>query len=179
MIHVDRKASLRLARALPVLALVAACGGKSFDQPMRFGDKVVEAKVLERGREIYNRYCATCHGADGKAQTAQGGQLDPRPRDFTLAQFKHKLAPGDGLPTDAELKQVVRHGIPGSQMPAWPNLDPDDLDAVVQYLKTFAPRWQTDAPHDSKASAIAPGDSPQGQSQSGSEPIEKSVRPAQ
>ena len=167
------------ARALIALALgLAACGGKSFEGPMRFGDKVVEARVLDRGHDVFNRYCATCHGTDGKAQTAQSQNLDPKPRDFTAAHFKHKLAEGDALPTDLELKKVVRHGVPGTGMPGWPNLDEDDLDAIIQYIKTFSPRWQSEAPPSKTSSGNAPGNAPENQQPSGSDGDQKTVRPA-
>ena len=137
--------SLTLALTAALLAgTLSACGGPGFSKPMRFGDRVVEPATLERGRDVYNRFCATCHGFDGKADTPQARQLDPRPRDFTHAEFKRVASPG-ALPTDAELAALITHGIPGTGMPAWPQLQGDDLDSVVQYLKTFSQRWQSES----------------------------------
>ncbi|MFO0748804.1 MAG: cytochrome c [Myxococcota bacterium] len=129
--------------------MIAACGGKGFSAPMTLSGRVVSAELLEHGKDLYNRYCVTCHGFDGKAETPTARQLDPKPRDFTAAQFKHKASPGDALPSDAELGNVVKNGVPGTGMPAWQNLDARDLDAVLQYLKTFSPRWQSEAPQGS------------------------------
>jgi len=137
------------------LALTAACGGGGFDKPITLSGRLVDPQTLERGRDLYNRYCATCHGFDGKAETSQARALDPRPRDFTAAHFKHKIEPGDALPTDDELARIIRNGVPGTGMPAWPNLDPKDLDAVIQYIKTFSPRWR-DEPAPGKQGAFAP-----------------------
>jgi len=131
-----------LALSLSIASLVAACGPSGFDKPMRFGDRVVEVHTLERGKNLYNRYCATCHGYSGKADTPQARQLDPKPRDLSLADYKRVETPG-ALPTDAELARLIINGIPGTGMPPWPQLQGSDLDAVVQYLKTFSPRWQT------------------------------------
>jgi len=133
------------ALTLLVAASLPACGGPGFDKPMQLGGRLVEPATLERGRDLYNRYCATCHGFDGKAETAQARQLDPRPRDFSKAEFKRVASPG-ALPTDAELGALITHGIPGTGMPGWPQLEGDDLDAVVQYLKTFSQRWQNESP---------------------------------
>ncbi|MCA9513793.1 MAG: cytochrome c [Myxococcales bacterium] len=126
-------------------ALAGACGGKrGFTEPMVLGGETVAPETLNRGQGVYDRFCATCHGFDGKADTPGGRRLDPRPRDFTTADFKY----GDNgaLPTNAQLEKTIRHGIPGSGMPAWPNLSEQELEGVVQYIKTFSPRWQ--AGHD-------------------------------
>jgi mono/diheme cytochrome c family protein len=109
---------------------------------MNFGGRLVDVPTLERGRDLYNRYCATCHGYDGKAETAQARQLDPRPRDFTKAEFKRTDKPG-ALPTDKQLGQIIVNGLPGTGMPAWSQIQGPDLDALIQYLKTFSTRWQT------------------------------------
>ncbi|MCC6623696.1 MAG: cytochrome c [Deltaproteobacteria bacterium] len=132
----------RITAGLALALALGACGGGGFDKPLMLSGRQVEPQTLERGRDLYNRYCATCHGIDGKAQTATGRALDPKPRDFSAAHFKHKVAPGDGLPTDEELGRIIQNGVPGTGMPAWPNLDAKDLDAVIQYIKTFSPRWQ-------------------------------------
>lgn len=135
------------ALSITALALVlAACGGAGFSEPITLSGRVVQPQTLERGRDLFNRYCATCHGMDGKAQTSQARTLDPKPRDFTAAHFTHKLAAADGLPTDEELSRTIKNGVPGTGMPAWPNLDSEDLDAVIQYIKTFSPRWRGPAP---------------------------------
>ncbi len=129
-------------RLLLFALTLAACGQPNFAGPMKFGDRVVDVPTLERGRDLYNRYCATCHGYDGKADTAQARQLDPRPRDFTKAEFKRSDRPG-ALPSDAQLSKVIANGIPGTGMPAWANIQGVELDALVQYLKTFSTQWQS------------------------------------
>lgn len=135
---------LLLMGATALLAL-AACGPSGFDGPITFGDRVVTVAVLERGKDLYNRYCATCHGYSGKADTPQARQLDPRPSDLSLAEFKRVETPG-ALPSDAELGRIITNGIPGTGMPPWPQLQGTDLDAVIQYLKTFSPRWRSALP---------------------------------
>ena len=61
----------------------------------------------------------------------------PRPRDFTSGKFKLRTTPSGMLPTDDDLKRVVRLGMPYSSMPPWPKLSDAEVDGVVQYLKTF------------------------------------------
>lgn len=130
---------------LLIALALAGCGKSSIEGPMTFGGRVVEVATLERGQDLYNRYCATCHGYTGKADTPQARQLDPLPRDLSKADFKRVSQPG-GLPSDEELGGVIRNGIPGTGMPPWPQLDGSDLDAVIQFLKTLSPRWQSPTP---------------------------------
>ena len=137
-----------------ILIALGACGGPGFDKPVQLGDRLVDRDTLNYGRDQFNRFCATCHGYDGKANTSQARQLDPQPRDFTLGQFKRVASPG-ALPTDQELSVVIQHGIP-PVMPAWPQLEGKALDAVIQYLKTFSQRWNSDATPAPKKAKVAP-----------------------
>ena len=90
----DPRRRSALVFLISCLALLAACGGPGYDKPMQLGGRLVQPETLNRGRDIYNRFCATCHGYDGKADTAQARQLDPRPRDMTKAEFKRVATPG-------------------------------------------------------------------------------------
>jgi len=134
---------LTATTATLVLMGLSACGPSGFSEPMELGGRLVAPATLERGKTIYNRFCSTCHGYDGKADTAQARQLSPKPRDLTRADYKHTEGAPGSLPTDKDLARVIKHGIPGTGMPAWPNLSDQDLDAVSQYLKTFSPLWAT------------------------------------
>ena len=135
----------RLALLAPTLLLLA-CSPATFTEPQVLGGRSVPAALLNRGQSLFNRYCATCHGYDGKADTPQARQLQPAPRDFTAARFKHHPNGPDGLPRDEDLHKVIAHGVPGTGMPAWPNLQGEELDAVTQYLKTFSQAWRSTAP---------------------------------
>ncbi|PKN59431.1 MAG: hypothetical protein CVU56_00890 [Deltaproteobacteria bacterium HGW-Deltaproteobacteria-14] len=136
--------SLRAFAVLPALLAPAACGESAppFSAPLTLGGVSVPAPVLSEGLSLYARYCSTCHGVDGRADTPAGRQLDPRPRDFTLAAFKHKSGAGDALPTDADLARTIRDGVPGTGMPPWSGLSDAQIHAIIQYLKTFSPRWR-------------------------------------
>jgi len=145
---VTRASFKRLARSAGGLLLLAtgvACGGPGFDKPMLLGGRLVQPATLDRGRDLYNRFCAACHGFDGRATTAEARQLVPPPRDFSRAEFK-RASKGGLLPTDAELARLINNGVPATGMPAWQALQGDDLDSVIQYLKTFSPRWLAAAP---------------------------------
>jgi mono/diheme cytochrome c family protein len=92
---------------------------------------------LEAGKKVYDQHCAQCHGEKGDGQGPGAAHLLPRPRDFTSGKFKLRTTPSGMLPTDDDLKRVVRLGMPYTSMPPWPQLSDTEVDAVVQYLKAF------------------------------------------
>jgi cytochrome c oxidase cbb3-type subunit 2 len=113
--------------------LLVACGATAVSA--RAG--AATPAELEAGKQVYTQHCAQCHGEKGDGQGAGAEHLQPRPRDFTAGKFKLRTTPSGQLPTDDDLKRVVRLGMPYTSMPAWPQLRDAELDAVVQYLKSF------------------------------------------
>ena len=55
------------------------------------------------GKQIFNIYCATCHGENGDGQGPVGKTLQPPPRDFTKADFKYGGS-------DQDLFDVISNG---------------------------------------------------------------------
>jgi mono/diheme cytochrome c family protein len=99
------------------------------------------------GQRIYAQRCAVCHGPDGRGNGPAAPSLIPRPRDFTRGQFKYKSTPAGAPPSDADLVAVVANGLHASAMPYWRDLlSPDDIRAVVAYLKTMSPALPASAP---------------------------------
>lgn len=86
---------------------------------------------VERGRELFRKSCAMCHGegADGKGPSALG--LDPPPANFQdgarLARY------GDDY-----LFWRITTGKPGTAMPAFgPTLSDAERWAILRYLRTI------------------------------------------
>ncbi len=130
-------------RALSVAVLatvvVLGCGdeGATFREPRVLWGRTVQPDVLNRGEAAYRRYCMPCHGREGDGRGPQGIHQTPPPRDFRVGRFKLTRSP-DGHPTDAELEHTIRRGSPGTQMVPWPQLEQAEVDALVQYVKTFS-----------------------------------------
>lgn len=92
-----------------------------------------------RGALLYAQHCAVCHGPDGRGNGPAAPSLIPRPRDFTLGQFKYKSTPAADPPSDSDLMRVVDRGLKASAMPYFHDLlSQDDLQAIVQYIKQFS-----------------------------------------
>jgi mono/diheme cytochrome c family protein len=119
---------------------------RRFTEPLVLGGQEVPPEVLERGARAYGLFCVSCHGADGSGQGNASRSLPTPPRDFREADFKYVSGPEGSLPTDADLEETILRGRPGTGMPAWNGLSAEDLHAVIQYIKTFSPRWQGQAP---------------------------------
>lgn len=75
--------------------------------------------ATETGGKIYRRYCAGCHGDEGKGDGGSAAYLDPRPRDFSKGLFKFRSTRSGELPTDEDLFRTISRGVPGTAMPAW------------------------------------------------------------
>jgi cytochrome c oxidase cbb3-type subunit 2 len=115
-----------------------------------------------RGKAIFEDKCAGCHGKYGNGRlTSDVGAstnfnsayhfLNPQPRDFTTAAFKSRTTPSGALPTDEDIFRTISRGVRRGQiMPAWGNaadghiLPEQDRWDLVDYVKTFSPRFKTE-----------------------------------
>ena len=106
-----------------------------------------EAKAAE-GREMFLRFCASCHGKDGKGEGPAAVAMKTRPSDLTSISRRH----GGKYPTGyvgALLKfgrNLASHG--SEEMPVWGSrfktLDPvgdptgqKHVDSVVAYIESL------------------------------------------
>ncbi|MBI4686896.1 MAG: c-type cytochrome [Nitrospirae bacterium] len=93
---------------------------------------------LERGKTLYERYCAFCHGKKGDGNGPAGHVLFPKPRDFTRGLFKVRTTPTGEPPSDEDIFNIIKFGVPGSSMPSFIEIREGDMKAVAKYVKKFA-----------------------------------------
>ena len=115
----------------PIWARPASAG----DVPGAQSSPTIE---LAKGKEVYQMYCTTCHGASGEGNGPIAAGLTPRPTDFTDRAILAKR-------TDAELAEFVTQGGGPTHncptMPSWaPILRKEDVLSVVAYLRSFQRR---------------------------------------
>jgi mono/diheme cytochrome c family protein len=77
------------------------------------------------GEELWRSRCANCHGYDGRGNTAQ--YIGNYKADLIDNSWEHGPDPGSW-------ELVIREGVFGS-MPANPDLDNEQVKALVQYLR--------------------------------------------
>jgi mono/diheme cytochrome c family protein len=87
-----------------------------------------------RGHRVFLQRCATCHGPQGRGDGQNAYNLMPPPPDFQESLAK--------LPVDVR-RRIVEGGTASvgrsSLCPPWGrSLGPDDVDAVLAWLKAAA-----------------------------------------
>ena len=112
------------------LALLALTAGTLASQ---------DAAANERGKAVYDKWCAQCHGDEGAGDGPAAHWMVPRPRDFTAALYQVRSTASGMLPTDDDIMHAIDKGIPGTTMPAWEeHLSTADRRAVMAYIKSFS-----------------------------------------
>ena len=113
-----------------------------------------QTQALEHGKAVYAQNCLACHGEKGDGNGPAAAFLLPKPRSFVEAKYRLRSTPTGQLPTDVDLFRAVSLGMAGTPMPPWKHsLSDDDRWAVVEYIKSFSPRF-TD-PSETKPTVIA------------------------
>ena len=98
-------------------------------------EKPATSENIERGRQLFVKACASCHGAQGKGD-GQMKMMDSsgyplRPRDLTAGIFKGRF--------DYEnLYYRIAAGLPGSPMPGYKDaLTEEQISDLVHYIQTL------------------------------------------
>jgi cytochrome c oxidase cbb3-type subunit II len=81
---------------------------------------------LDRGRQLYGRHCATCHGQAGEGNGPGSAGLRPSPA--RLAEHEYSIE---------RLSDVLWNGVAGSAMPAWRDYPADDLSALAAAVQAL------------------------------------------
>jgi DMSO reductase family type II enzyme heme b subunit len=99
------------------------------------------------GKATYDKWCAECHGEEGAGDGSAATYMLPQPRDFTTGLYQIRTTPTGELPTDDDILRMIDEGMPGSAMPGWKEyLSDAERNDLVQYLKTFSPFFEDEAP---------------------------------
>lgn len=133
--------NLLLASAL--VTTFVGCNPSEFREgKVMAGNKYVAAHTLNKGKQIYMEYCMACHGVNGDGKGVASKGLIPPPRNFKLGIIKFGNVVSGDLTHDDSIYKLLKHGLNGSAMLPW-DLKQDQMEAVWQYIKTFAPdAWE-------------------------------------
>lgn len=90
-----------------------------------FGPQSGAAQDVAKGQAVYRSNCAFCHGLTGLGGRGPNLVSHPKP--------------------EAEIKRIVKQGVPGTTMPSFGGFEEDELTALakfVQHLAGSAPKDQ-------------------------------------
>jgi mono/diheme cytochrome c family protein len=109
--------------AVAVVVVVVVLAGGGDDEPAA---STPEARI-DRGEELFEANCATCHGQDLRGS-------------FVGPPLLHEIYAPDQL-ADDDIRAAVANGVPPtnwdfSGMPPFPNLDTDDVEALIAYIRS-------------------------------------------
>ncbi len=90
--------------------------------------------LIARGKAIYARLCAGCHGPNGDGNGPAAPYLWPKPRNFRSAKFR-LVSTKNRVPTNEDLLGVLNRGMPGSAMFPFPALSDQEKRAVIAYVR--------------------------------------------
>ena len=103
-----------------------------------------QAADLATAQKQFNKYCAKCHGADGRADGEQAATLDHKPKDWTNCAEMAKVS-------DEDRFKITKFGgqpIHGQQceMPGMGKaLSDDEIRGLVAYTRSFCQQQPTAA----------------------------------
>ncbi len=101
-----------------------------------------DAQGNQRG--LFRRHCVTCHGVSGDGAGPSAALLDPYPRDFRRGLFKYTSTKAGIKPLASDLKGTLSRGVAGTAMPSFAQLAPNELDALIEYVKYLSIRGETE-----------------------------------
>jgi mono/diheme cytochrome c family protein len=122
-----------------MISVLLALGASLAAIPVPRPPSLVPLQDTTKGKLVYEKWCAGCHGDGGAGDGPAAAYMLPRPRNFTGALYKIRTTASGQLPTDADLLRAIDEGLPGSAMPAWKGrLSDGERRDVMAYLKTFS-----------------------------------------
>ncbi len=95
---------------------------------------------LSDGRQIYDAYCAACHGNKGDGQGAYAYEMKIKPTDFTSGIYKFKSTPYGTLPTVDDIISTLKLGVRTTAMIPQLQLNKVQMHEVAKYVLSFAPK---------------------------------------
>ena len=142
-----------LVTALVVVCAVWRFGGRPAFAQTTTGPKTPPLVIASLyGRDLFEFYCAPCHGRDGKGRGPVASALTVRPADLTTISARNAgRFPTEHITayvTGNSTRPITSHG--STEMPVWGpifrSLDSNDAMArervsnIVQYIQSLQPR---------------------------------------
>jgi cbb3-type cytochrome oxidase cytochrome c subunit len=93
------------------------------------------AASLSHGQQLFNNECATCHTAIGTTRLAWSTSFHRLPPILTTGPFFHLSASATPAQRQAQLAQIIKFGIPNTDMPGHEYLSDADIASLTLWLQ--------------------------------------------
>jgi cytochrome c oxidase cbb3-type subunit 2 len=103
------------------------------------------AATASHGAELFANECATCHNANGATRTQWRTSFHRLPPILTTGPFFHLSASATPAQRQAQLAQIIKFGIPNTDMPGHEYLSDADVASLTLYLQQTIPPSLTTA----------------------------------
>ncbi len=101
--------------------------GEKYNQSVSLGTE----EQLAQGKDIFTKYCLTCHGSGGKGDGPGAATLQPKPADFTDPEHS-------SFYSDQGRIYLIKKGMKGTAMAAWENvLSEEEILSVYAYVNSL------------------------------------------
>jgi mono/diheme cytochrome c family protein len=110
------------------------------------GSKLIlgPGQILVEGRHLYAEHCQHCHGVAGDGAGPTARYLNPLPRDYRKGIFKFTLTQASERACRDDLVRVIELGVPGTYMPSFKLMSPDEMESLVEYVLWLSMRGETE-----------------------------------
>jgi len=101
--------------------------------------------TLGESAEMYVPNCSRCHGRDGSGNGRISDRLSPRPRNLHHGVFKFAAVESGSKPRLVDLVRTLERGLPGTQMPGFPDLSLAELGSMAAYVRYVSIRGEVES----------------------------------
>ncbi|WP_348263066.1 cbb3-type cytochrome c oxidase subunit II [Telmatobacter sp. DSM 110680] len=110
------------------------------EQQWHLPAKAVAAAIPADGQQLYNRYCATCHNADGRTRIKWQSEFTESPAILTTGATTAGSSTGSQSARIDHLAQIIKFGVPNSDMAGHEYLPDKDIASLSTWLAQNTPR---------------------------------------
>ncbi len=105
------------------------CGKKEEEKTEEVTPVATLDAETQKGKELYDMNCATCHGSVGAGDGIAAASLNPKPRNYKAPASEWKNGN-----TEVAIIKTLNEGIKGSPMVAYKHLGDDGIKKIAKYV---------------------------------------------
>lgn len=94
--------------------------------------KTATPELVAKGEALFQINCASCHGPKGQGDGPRATELNPRPRNYHTEKFRYGAS-------GSQIFNTITNGSPGTSMPSFALLPPQDRWALVHFVRSQIP----------------------------------------